>query len=213
MTAVVAVVSALLGGGMWSVASTWLSVRSQGEQSENSRLHADLREMKEAHEDCRAKLEIIERRLDVVEHHHGSLVPRWVKDAAKRLQWVNGAAMVTIFGPLGLGRDDVEGRTFAELLDPSAAREIDRLDRAALVRPGCVVSTMLQLHPQLPMMMIAKIAGAGRDNELIYEGYAFRSNDPADVSDRASRREQEQLGASFLRLQADEEGNGDSVPE
>lgn len=199
VTAMVAVISALLGGGVWSFASAWLTSRFQGEESENSRLHADLRDALEAHKACQEQLADVGRRLDAIEHHHSSMVPRWVKNANKRILWVNGAAMVSIFGPLGLSRDQVEGRTFAELFGVETGRELERLSRSALSRPGSSVSTFLQLHPLLPPMRIVKVAGVGRDSELIYEGYAYWENDPADVADRAARREEEQLGLSTLR--------------
>lgn len=192
--AVLSIVSALIGGGIWSFAATWLGKRSDDRQSEIGRLRED-------HRRCENKVEALERRLEAIEHHHSSLVPRWIMDAGKRIRWINGAAMVAIFGPLGKTRDEVEGRTFFDLLDVEAAREIDRLDRAALARPGTAVSTLLQLHSLLPPMHIVKVAGCGRDGELIYEGYAYCTNDPVDLLDRGLRRQEEQVGLSLLRLQ------------
>jgi hypothetical protein len=201
LTAVVALASAFLGGGVWSFGSTWLGRYFDKEEREIERLRADLDKVRADHQGCELRVTTLERRLEAVEHHHASLVPRWIKDAAKRIVWINGAAMVTIFGPLNLIRDEVEGHSFAELLDAEAARELDRLDRAALAHPGRAVSTMLQLHPALPVMTIVKIAGVGRDSELIYEGYAYCENDPDDARDRGVRRQEEQLGLSLLRLQ------------
>jgi hypothetical protein len=193
-TGLVAVLSALLGGGVWSFAATWLGKKLDKEEREVDRLRAD-------HQKCEERVEALERRLESVEHHHASLVPRWIKDANKRILWINGAAMLTIFGPLRKTRDQVEGHTFQDLLDMEAAREVDRLDRAALAHPGRAVSSLLQLHHQLGPMHIVKIAGVGRDSELIYEGYAYSANDPADANDRGDRRQEEQLGLSLLRLQ------------
>jgi hypothetical protein len=194
VTAIVALVAALLGGGIWSFASTWLQqVFRRGERDEDRR--------EREHRECLAEVRALKVRLDALEHHHASLVPRWIKDSSKRVQWVNGAAMLAIFGPLGHSREDVEGHTFADLLDAEAAREIDRLDRSALARPGTAVSTLLQLHLTLRPMHIVKVAGVGRDNELIYEGYAYCTNDPADLWDRGTRRQEEQLGLSQLRTQ------------
>lgn len=193
-TTVVSVGSALLGGGVWSVASTWLTHRFRRDERDDERLYQE-------HKDCLAEVAALKTRLDALEHHHASLVPRWIKDSSKRILWINGAAMLSIFGPLGKARDEVEGYTFLDLLDMEAAREIDRLDRAALARPGTAVSTLLHLHPQLPAMHIVKVAGVGRDNELIYEGYAYCTNDPADLLDRGTRRQEEQIGLSRLRMQ------------
>lgn len=192
--AIVSIVSALVGGGVWSFASAWLShVFRRGERDEDRR--------EREHRECLTELAVLKTRLDALEHHHASLVPRWIKDSGKRIRWINGAAMLAIFGPLRKTRDEVEGRTFADLLDMEAAREIDRLDRSALARPGRAVSTLLQLHPALPAMHIVKVAGVGRDNELIYEGYAYCTNDPADLWDRGARRQEEQTGLSRLRMQ------------
>ena len=193
VTALMAIASGLASAPLWNAATTWWAKRHDSQERETDRL-------RKAHERCEEKLAALERRLEAVEHHHASLVPRWIKDASKRILWINGAAMVAIFGPLRLTRDQVEGHTFAELLDPEAAREIDRLDRSALAHHGRAVSTLLQLHAQLPAMHIVKVAGIGRDAELIYEGYAYCANDPADLADRGARREEEQLGLSLLRL-------------
>ncbi|MEA3033221.1 MAG: hypothetical protein QOH86_1237 [Sphingomonadales bacterium] len=210
LTAAASLISALVGGGVWSVASTWLQTRSQGEESEKERLHADLRRAIASHVACEEKLVTIERRLEAVEHHHASMVPRWIKDAKKRLLWVNGAAMVMIFGPLGLTRDQVEGRTFADLLGMEVVREIERLDRAALVYPGRAVSSFLQLHPQLPAMTVVKIAGISREGDLIFEGLAYCANDPEDDADQGARRGKEQLGLSSLRMQRSNDGENEA---
>lgn len=198
--ALVGGVSAVVGGGITTLASAWLTAHAGSEEGEKQRLHDEVREMRTLHEECTARADTLERRLEVVERHHASLVPRWIKNAAKRIDWVNGAAMVSIFGPLGRGRDQVEGLTFADLFGAETIREIDRLERAALQRPGRSVSTLLQLDQQLPPMHIVCVAGIGRDSELIYEGYAHCPNDPGDAEDRGSRRQQEQLGLSSLRL-------------
>jgi hypothetical protein len=201
VTAIAALASAFVGGGVWTFASAWLGQSFSKEQSEIKRVRADLTKVQDAHKGCEERVATLERRLESVEHHHASLLPRWIKDANKRIRWINGAAMVSVFGPLDLARDQVEGHTFAELLDMEAARELDRTDRAALARPGMPISTLLQLHSKLPLMHIVKVAGAGRDGELVYEGYAYCMNDPADALDRGVRRAEEQLGLSTLRMQ------------
>jgi hypothetical protein len=187
---------------MWTFLSKWLELRARKGEREDSQLRAD-------HRECLARVEVLEedlratqRRLEVVEEHHSSLFARWIKDAGKRIVWVNGRAMATIFGPLGYTRSQVEGRTFQDLFDVEAAREIDRLERAALAQPGRAVSSMLQLHRALPVMMVVKVAGVGRDQELIYEGHAYEVSDAVRVLERAAKREEEQLGLSQLRLMA-----------
>lgn len=166
------------------------------------RQHGDRKQERADHQKCLEKVAALERRLEVVEHHHSSLFARWIKDARGRICWVNGRAMATIFGPLELTRDEVEGRTFQDLLDVTAAAEIDRLERAALALPGMAVSTVVQLHPRLPVMIVVAAAGVGRDMELIYEGHAYPDQRSETVSELVAERRGEQMGLSVLRLMA-----------
>jgi hypothetical protein len=204
LIALVGVFSTLVGGGgMWVFLNGRADRSERREDKEIERSRSDLASEKKSHQECLDRLDAVEKRLEVVEHHHGSLLPRWVKDASKRICWVNGQAMAAIFGPLGYTRDAIDGRTFQDLLDMEAAAEVDRLDRAALAQPGTAVASMIQLHHSLPVMMIVKVAGIGRDQELIYEGHAFRTDDAERVIHRAVRREEEQIGLSILRLTND----------
>ncbi|HEX5183578.1 MAG TPA: hypothetical protein VFW19_10560 [Allosphingosinicella sp.] len=204
VTALVGLVSAFVGGGVWSFLSTWLRARFDHDEKEIDRLRKDVAALDERHRECEAKFDALERKFDAAEHHHSSLIPRWIKNAHKRVLWVNGAAMVNIFGQLDLNRDQVEGRTLAELLGAEAAREMDRIDRSALANPGRPVSTLLQLHQRLAPTHIVEIAGIGRESELIYEVYAYFPNAPEDEADRGGRRQAEQIGLSSLRIEADE---------
>ncbi len=218
VTALVAAVAAAftkLGG--------WLQRRKdralEVEESEIVRLRADVAEVKKEasaaralHAACEDKVEALERRLEAVEQHHPSLMARWIKDKNKRVIWINARAMISIFAPLGYGREEIEGRTFAEIgFDPNVATEIDRLDQAALMRSGEAVSTLLTLRrleappgvmTELRPMVVVKVAGIGRDGELIYEGYAFLGNARADTDELGDRRQDEQRGASKLRTGA-----------
>lgn len=133
--------------------------------------------IEEAHQRCLAEVEELKARVAVIEHHHRSYLARWIKDAAKRILWVNDKAFISIFAPLGFHRDALIGKSFNELLDPDAAAEIDRLDAAALTHPEVAASNVIQLHPLLPAMVVVKTAAAGREGELEYEGYAYRTND------------------------------------
>jgi hypothetical protein len=108
---------------------------------------------------------------------HDSHLARWTKDGGKRILWLNAKAYLSIFAPLGVGRDEVEGKTFAELLSEDAAMEVARLDEMALAHPEMAASNMIRLHPSLPVMWIVKIAATGLDGALMFEGYAYRTND------------------------------------
>jgi hypothetical protein len=190
------VISAVGGVGLWTFILKLIGMFWQREEKEMDRLRQDVADLRTKHAHCEERYAALEARFDAVERHHASLVPRWIKDASKRVRWINDAALMTIFAPLQLSREQVEGRTFAELLDAEAAREIDRLDRSALARPGQAVSCLVTLHSSLRAMHVVKVAGVGRDRELVYEGYAYRGNDPDDEADRGQRRQEEQIGAS-----------------
>jgi hypothetical protein len=125
-----------------------------------------------------------------------------VADEIMRLMWVNPKAMLTIFGPLGYTRDDLEGKMFAELdrLDQVAVSEIARLDQVALARDGAPVSGMIRFHPILPEMHVVKITAATKDGGLIYEGYAYRKNDMEVSEGIAAARQIEAIEASANHL-------------
>lgn len=219
LVAVTGVSSALAGAGVWGFLSTRLNIGVQREQGEIDRLREDIAEAKreaaeakEHHKACEERVDEMERRLEAIEHHHHSYMARWIKDAGKRIVWINSPGLIALFAPLGYSRNEVIGRTFAELLDPDAAREVDRLDRYALARPGRAVSTMVTLDPRLPPMIVIKVAGAGSDGELKYEGYAYCPNDPEDDLDRGARRQEEQIGASILRVTGQDRGEAGHPP-
>jgi hypothetical protein len=198
---IAAVIAAALGSlGLWTFGGKLVELIWRREEKEIDRLRADVLRMEGKHENCEKELAGLKDRFAALEAHHASLIPRWIKDARKRIVWLNSRALITIFAPLGYSRDQVEGRTFQELLDMEAAREIDRMDAAALANHGHPVSTLLTLHPALEPMHIVKVAGVGRLGELIYEGAAYQVNDPAAARDRGERRQDEQLGLSVLRL-------------
>lgn len=200
-TLVATAVAAALGSvGLWTLGAKLLELVFHRQQRREERDTSKIRRLEERHEKCEDKLAAVVQRLAALEHHHASLIPRWIKDARKRIVWVNSRALISIFAPLDYSRDQVEGHTFQDLLDADAARMIDGMDSDALAHPGNPVSTLMQLHPRLPKMHVVKIAGVGRDGELIYEGFAFPLNDPTVEAARNDRRQEEQRGQSALLL-------------
>lgn len=139
---------------------------------------SEIDRLRKEHRRCEDQLRELTARVAIIEHHHSSAFARWISDAKRRVVWVNAKALVSIFGPMGLERDQIEGKTFRDLVDKPAADELDMLSAAALAHDGSAVSNLIRLHPDLPVMHIVKIAAAGRDGELIYEAIAFRMNDP-----------------------------------
>lgn len=164
-------------------------------------MRKDFERLHNLHTLCEDKVARLEMRLEAIEHAQDSHLARWTKDSGKRITWMNDKAFITIFAPLGLTREAADGKTFRELLiDNQAADEIDRLDQTALAQPDSPVSNLVQLHPDLPLMHVVKVASTGKLGELCYEGYAFRVND-RDVADAtAIVRQRQQRRASAARL-------------
>ncbi|QAY77934.1 hypothetical protein [Sphingosinicella sp. BN140058] len=201
VTALAGLGGALVGGPLWNFLIARLNLGAAREEKDSDRLRRELAEEKASHRGCLDRLDELERRVEVVEHHHSSYLARWiVQDSSRRIVWLNNQALIMIFAPLGYSRVDVVGRRFVDLLEADAAAEIERLDRAALAQPGRAASTLMQVHHTLPKMIVVKVAGIGRDSELIYEGYAYNPNDPAEIEARGEQRRQEQYGASKLFL-------------
>jgi hypothetical protein len=189
---------------------------AQREEREVARLRQDMTEVKrqldesrQAHSRCEEQVSALSERIDTIEQHHSSLLARWIKDDDKRIRWVNSRAMMLIFAPLGYSRGEIERKTFAELgLDATTVTEIDRLDRLAVIHPGETATTMLTIRrvgapagslAELPPMFVAKVAGIGREGDLIYEGIAFRGVGDAEIERIGDLRQAEQRGVSTLR--------------
>lgn len=211
-----AVIGAVGGGG--SALAVMLpkmrELRDKREDSEINRLREDERECREEiarlESERRAdnirfdrEIDEVRARLATVEHHHASYLPRWFKGADKRVTWFNDKAFLSIFAPLGLTREEVLGRLFAEILDPQAAAEIDRLDAAALAHPDMPASNVIQLHPLLPVMVVVKIAAIGRAGDLVYEGYAYRTNDRMMADGAGAERQRLAIETSTVRMVED----------
>lgn len=214
VTALVGLASALFGAGGGITA--YVRLRELGDKKEASeieRLRDDVRRLVEGEARCRREVADLTERLEAFEHNHVSYLARWIKDGRKRITWINAKALLSIFAPLGLSRTDVIGRTFAELkeIDPGAAREIDLLDRQALRLPGSAASGLVQLNLDLPVMCVVKVAGPGRDGELVYEGYAYTPNRPEEEQRRGEARQAEQRGASVIALSGAASGETDIV--
>lgn len=154
---------------------------------------------RKSHEECLREVEALKERVAIIEHHHNCYLARWIKDADRRVIWFNAKAMLAIFGPLGKTREEVLGKTFAELLlDPVASAEIDRLDEAALAHPECAAHCPIRLHPNLPVMIVVKVAAVGREGELVFEGYAYRTNDSLITAGFGADRQRLAIAASAM---------------
>jgi hypothetical protein len=200
-TIATAVLAGLTGaGGMFALYPKMRELKDKREESEIGRLRTDVTSILAREHACEEQLTDVKARLLAVEHHHGSYLARWVKDAAKRVLWINDKAFLSIFAPLGFSRDGVLGKTFGQLLEPSAAGEIDRLDQAALAHPELPASNIIQLHPLLPVMVVVKVAAIGREGELVFEGYAYRTNDRMISDGQGASRQGAQIEASAGNL-------------
>lgn len=188
------------GGGIWAYITKRADLEAKREEGEIGRLREDVDELRERDRVCQEALDAVEKRLWAMEQAQNSHMARWTKDHHKRVSWVNAKAMLLIFGPLGYSIDQVIGRTFEELLDAGAAREIERLDASALVNPGAAVSNLIQLHPHLPVMVVVKVAATGAEGNLVFEGTAYRANDPEVVAGNGAARQREGVETSTAHL-------------
>lgn len=153
------------------------------------------------------RCETLEKRLRTVEGNTPAYLARWLKDQKKRVVWLNDLAYIMLFAPLGWSRDEVLDKNFEELLGEGAHDAIvliDELDRAALADPGKVYSIILQLHPNLPAMVILKVAMVTPDGLLRYEGTSYV---PVNLGDNMGplRQHMARVGAAMSLLHGDPE--------
>lgn len=179
--------TAIGGGGVTAFVLKLLDRKDKLEENEITRLRKDVDEARKSNKECESRFEQLaadhrnlEGRLRAVEASTPSYLARWVKDQHKRIIWLNDRAYMTLFAPLGWARSEVLDKTFSELLGDGANEamlQLDMLDRAALRHPGEVQSLIIQLHPDLPAMVLVKVAFADPSDGLLrYEGSSFVPN-------------------------------------
>lgn len=200
LVALVAGVSAVAGGGIWTFAGAFMSTRAAGRVSDIGRLTGEVSALRLELSTCEERHGVLETRLRAVEQRSTSYFAMWIKDRRGRLVWLNDKAFLTIFAPLGYARDELDGKTFAEILDPVAAGEIEMLDKAALAMPGHTQSILVQLHPDLPFMVVIKVASIAETGEVQYEGCAYNPSDPEIRNAAGARRQIIQRGVSAMQL-------------
>ncbi len=198
--------SAALGGPGWTFLSNWLNLGHTKRKDELGRLDQKVGALETELSSCEERHAVLETRLRAVEQRNGSHFALWIKDRTRRLVWVNDKAFLTIFAPLGYSRDEIDGKTFADLLDPVAAAEVDQLDRTALAHPGAPQSLFLQLHPDLQFMIVVKVAAVAENGEVQYEGLAYTPGDPDMLKAIQTRRQSAQRDVSLANMMGDGDG-------
>lgn len=202
--ALVGVLSAVAGGGVWTFASQRLGINAQTQRDVIKRLDQDVTRLNQELTSCEERHDVLETRLRAVEQRSTSYFAMWIKDRNGRLVWLNDKAFLTLFAPLGYTRDELDGKTFADLLDPVAAAEIELLDRAALAHPGATQSILIQLHPDLPFLVVIKVASISDKGDVQYEGCAYNPSDPEIRSAMGTRRQIIQRSQSAELMTPDE---------
>lgn len=187
--AVVAAASTVVGGGIWTFLAQWLNVGQAKRKDELVHLKGEVDGLRKELTSCEERHGVLETRLQAVEQRNGSYFALWIKDRHRRLVWLNDKAFLMLFAPIGYARDELDGKTFADLLDPAAAAELEHLDRAALAHPGQTQSILLQLHPDLPYLVVIKVAAIAANGDVQYEGCAYSPGDP-DIRSAAGARRQ-----------------------
>ena len=198
--ALVGVLSAAVGGGLWSFLGSWLKLGHMGRRSAFRDLQANVERLSTELSSCEERHGVLENRLRAVENKTTSYFAMWIKDRNQRLVWLNDKAFLTIFAPLGYTRNELDGKTFRDLLDPTAADEIALLDKAALAHPGATQSLLIQLHPDLPYMVVIKVASISDSGDVQYEGCAYNPSDPDIRNAIQTRRNVIQRSASAQTL-------------
>ena len=194
--AIVGVGAAFLGGGIWTYLGTRLTSRAGERKDEVARLSGDLESLRVELSQCEERHGVLETRLRAVEQRSTSYFAMWIKDRHGRLVWLNDKAFLTLFAPLGYARDELDGKTFRDLLDPVAAEELDLLQQVALAQPGHTQSILIQLHPDLPFLVVIKVASINDHGDVQYEGCAYNPGDPEIRSATGTRRQIVQRSAS-----------------
>lgn len=187
--AIVGVISAVAGGGIWTFFASWLNIGAAKRKDELGRLDTEVTRLREELGHCEENHVVLETRLRAVENKTTSYFAMWIKDRNGRLVWLNDKAFLTLFAPLGYARNELDGKTFRDLLDPVAADEIDLLDKAALAHPGNTQSILIQLHPDLPFLIVIKVASVSDSGDVQYEGVAYNPSDPEIRNAMGTRRQ------------------------
>lgn len=200
LIAAVGVASSLVGGPGWSYLTARLNVGQTQRKDDLDRLDKEVVTLRQELDTCEERHGTLEARLRAVEQRNGSYFALWIKDRHRRLVWLNDKAFLTLFAPLGLARDELDGKTFADLLDPAAAAEVEMLSRAALAHPGQTQSMLVQLHPDLPFMVVIKVASIAENGDVQYEGCAYGPGDPEIRSAAGTRRQIVQRSSTLDRM-------------
>ncbi len=166
LVAVATVLAALASGPLWGYLSDRFKIGVAKKTDEQERLDRE-------HRVCLAEIVELRTQVAAMAASQNSFLARWIKDRSKRLAWVNDLAFMTLFVPLGFSREELQGRTFAELgFADAAIQVIDELDRLALAHPGVPQSRMISM-PDGQRLVVLKVAGIGADGEVRYEGSAY----------------------------------------
>ncbi len=160
------VLAALASGPIWSMFTERFKIGAAKQTADNLRLLQD-------HDLCKAEIVELRTQMAALAASQNSFLARWIKDRSKRVAWVNDLAFMTLFAPLGFSRDELHGKTFAEIgFESAAIAIIDELDRLALAHPGVPQSRMISM-PDGQRLVVLKVAGIGSDGEVRYEGSAY----------------------------------------
>lgn len=190
----------LASAPLWSFLTEKLKLGAKKATTEVARLDLRITELTDELKKCKDSHHVVETRLRAIEQRSTSYFAMWIKDRNQRLVWLNDKAFLTLFAPLGYARDELDGKTFRDLLDPVAAAEIEQLDKAALAYPGHTQSLLIQLHPDLPFLVVIKVAAVSTSGEVQYEGCAYNPGDPEIRSAAGTRRQIVQRSESIEHM-------------
>jgi hypothetical protein len=146
--------------------------------------------------------EILRAQVSAIVRGNGLALSIWTKGVDRRIRWASPRALRIIFAPLGMGEEDVMGRTFSDIFGEDVGRQIEQLDSRAMSELDSTQVDIIQLHPDLVPMVIIKTVTEDEDGRTVFQGIAIRvigmdnrrAGENAQVlsrmvaTDRASRR-------------------------
>lgn len=153
-----------LGFGGWFL--KYKSDSRRAKLADHESLLADLTRITDEREkECDRKLKAHQEQIDLLRARvnilnfstAASSLPHWWKDIEGRYLEIDRAFEVSIAAPLGKRREDIIGKTDAEIFDPKLDQELRETDKRALLSNSrATIAHGIRFHSGLPSYTILK---------------------------------------------------------
>lgn len=118
--------------------------------------------------------EILRAQISAIVRSNALSLSVWTKGVDRRVRWASPRALRVLFAPLGLGEDDVMGKTFTEIFGTEVGGQIEELDKRAMAELDSTQIDIIRLHPELVPMVIIKTVTEDEDGRTVFQGIAIR---------------------------------------